>query len=93
MLPVTRDIGTVVRQFVIYTALLWALSIAFAPIAHLGDAYLVVAIVTGAAFFLQSLSLVRKVDAKRAMSLFGTSITYLTVLFVAMGVIAAIQHP
>jgi protoheme IX farnesyltransferase len=93
MLPVTKDIGTVVRHILIYTALLWVLSVAFAPIAHLGVAYFVVAFVTGGLFFAQSLSLVRKVDARRAMSLFGSSITYLTVLFLAMGVIAAIQHP
>ena len=93
MLPVTKEIGVVVRQILIYTALLWILSILLAPVAHLGIAYLIVAIVTGGLFFAQSLSLVRNVDAKRAMSLFGSSITYLTVLFVAMGVIAAIKHP
>ncbi|HWD24843.1 MAG TPA: heme o synthase [Acidimicrobiales bacterium] len=93
MLPVTTDVGNVVRQIVIYTGLLWALSIVLAPVVHLGVAYLVVAILTGGLFFAQSLRLIRNVDAKRAMSLFSSSITYLTVLFVAMGVIAAIQHP
>jgi protoheme IX farnesyltransferase len=93
MLPVTKDVGAVVRQMVIYTALLWVLSIALAPVAHLGAAYVVVAFVTGGAFFVRCLALVRNVDAKRAMSLFSASITYLTVLFLSMGVIAAIQHP
>jgi protoheme IX farnesyltransferase len=93
MLPVTHDVGAVVRQIVIYTALLWALSLALAPVAHLGVAYVVVACVTGGAFFFRTLSLLHRVDAKRAMSLFSASITYLTVLFLAMGIIAAIQHP
>jgi protoheme IX farnesyltransferase len=93
MLPVTTSVDGVIRQILIYTVLLWACSIALAPFVHLGVAYLVVAIVSGGAFFAQALTLLRRHDARRAMSLFGTSITYLTVLFVAMGVIAVIQHP
>ncbi len=49
--------------------------------------------VLGAAFFLQTLALRRDASAKRAMKLFGFSITYLKVLFLAMGVTAVIRHP
>jgi protoheme IX farnesyltransferase len=49
--------------------------------------------VLGAAFFVQALWLLRDASPKRAMKLFGFSITYLTVLFVAMGVTAIVRHP
>jgi len=93
MLPVVADLKAVVRQIVCYTLALVALSIVLGPVAHLGIAYVVVAAVLGAVFVQRSLSLRRDASPKRAMRLFGWSISYLTGLFVAMGVIAVVQHP
>jgi len=90
MLPVVASPAAVVRQIVVYTVVLVALSIVLAPAAHLGVAYVVVAAVLGAAYLYKTVTLRRDASAKRAMQLFGFSITYLTVLFVAMGAIAAI---
>ena len=93
MLPAVADLPAVVRQIIAYTVILIALSMAFGPSAHLGISYLVIAAVLGAVFFWRAWSLRQDPSPKNAMRLFTYSISYLTVLFVAMGVIAAIQHP
>ncbi len=93
MLPAVTDLPAVVRQIVAYTAATVALSLVFGPVAHLGVAYLAAAGVLGAVFLTRAARLVGDPSPQRAMRLFGWSITYLTLLFAAMGVIAAIQHP
>lgn len=93
MLPSTTGIDTVVRNIIGYTAALWLLSAALAPAAHLGLVFFAITMVLGATFFWRSWSLRRDASPKRAMKLFGFSITYLTVLFVAMGVTAIVRHP
>ncbi len=82
-----------VRQIIAYTLALVALSIVLGPVAHLGPAYVAVAAVLGAVFLQRALSLRANPTPKAAMRLFGWSISYLTALFVAMGVIAVVQHP
>jgi protoheme IX farnesyltransferase len=93
MLPAVADVASVVRQIIGYTLALVALSVVLGPVAHLGIAYVVVALVLGAVFVQRAVSLRRNASAKQAMRLFGWSISYLTLLFVAMGVIAVVQHP
>ena len=97
MLPAVAELGSVVRQIIWYTVVLNALALTFGFIApyHLAEkiAYLVITTALGAAFLAKSLSLRNDASPKNAMGLFTYSITYLTVLFVAMGVIAVIQHP
>ena len=93
MLPSTTGIDTVVRNIIAYTAALWLLSAALAPVAHLGPVFFGITMVLGAAFFWRSWSLRKDASSKRAMKLFGFSITYLTVLFVSMGIAAVVRHP
>jgi protoheme IX farnesyltransferase len=93
MLPVIAHISSVVRQIIIYTAALLVLTGVLAPIAHLGPVYFAVAMVLGVAFFVQAWALRKDPSSKRAMKLFGYSITYLTVLFLTMGISAIIIHP
>jgi protoheme IX farnesyltransferase len=93
MLPAVADLPAVVRQILLYTVVLFGLSIALGPLAHLNAGYLVVAVGLGLVFFYRALQLRRNPSPKMAMRLFSYSITYLTVLFVAMGVDAAIIHP
>jgi protoheme IX farnesyltransferase len=93
MLTVTADIRSVVRQMILYTAALLVLSVALAPIAHLGPVYFSIAMVLGIAFLVQAWALRRDPSPRRAMKLFGFSITYLTVLFLSMGVTAIALHP
>ena len=93
MLPSVADLGRVAREILAYTAVLSALAIVLGLVAHLGWAYVAVAVVLDAGFFRYALPLRRDPSAKRAMRLFGYSITYLTVLFLAMGAIAIVRHP
>ena len=68
----------------LYTLLLWGLTLAFSPIAHMGPLYLGAAIVLGAVFTWYAVSLRRTPTTKLAMRVFTWSITYITLLFGAM---------
>jgi protoheme IX farnesyltransferase len=91
MLPSITDLRTVTRRITGYVVALWVVSLLLAPVAHLNIGYVAVAFVAGGAFFLYALALMRDPSPRRAMKLFGFSITYLTTLFVAMGVDAVIR--
>jgi protoheme IX farnesyltransferase len=89
MLPVVASPTRIGRNVFCYTVALVASTIVFAPVAHMGPTYVVVATVTGAAYL--GLAARLWVLARRsapiegeAMRLFGYSITYLTVLFATM---------
>ncbi len=84
MLPSVTSIARTGRQIVIYTAVLWALSLAFAPIAGMGLIYLAAALGLGGVFLALAIQLWRHGTNRRAMRLFGYSITYLMLLFSAM---------
>jgi len=91
MLPSVVGIDTVTRRIIAYVVAVWALSLVLGPVAHLNLAYDVIAFALGAAFFAGALGLMRDPTPKRAMKLFGFSITYLTALFVTMGVDAVVH--
>jgi protoheme IX farnesyltransferase len=61
-----------------------AVSLVFAPVAHMGGIYVVVAAVLGGGFVWMALRFQRQPTPATAMKLFGFSITYLTVLFAAI---------
>lgn len=86
MLPSVRSMHTVAVRILLYTLVLWALTLAFAPVAHTGDLYAGAALVLGGIFTAIAVALVRKPEPKLAMRMFGYSITYVTVLFAAMAV-------
>jgi heme o synthase len=86
MLPVVASFARTARQIVIYTCILWAASLLFAPVAGMGSIYTVTAVVTGAVFLAYAVRLQRDGSPALAMRLFGWSITYVTVLFGAMAV-------
>jgi heme o synthase len=91
MLPSIADLRTVTRRITVYVVALWIASLLLVPVAHLNLGYGAVALVTGGAFLLYAVALMRDPSPRRAMRLFGFSITYLTVLFVAMGVDAVVR--
>lgn len=91
MLPSIADLRTVTRRITAYVVALWVASLILVPVAHLNLGYGAVALVAGGAFFASAVALMRDPSPRRAMRLFGFSITYLTVLFVAMGVDAVIR--
>jgi len=100
MLPVVASLRRTSERILAYTLLLWALTVAFSPVAGMGHLYLGSAIVLGGVFTWYALRLVRLPDpgagmavaggtaevAMRAsaMRLFTWSITYITLLFAAM---------
>jgi len=91
MLPAVSTMRHTTGEIVVYTVALVAVSIALAPVAHLGVVYLASAAVLGAVFLwmagaLWRLARLGRATERDAMRLFGYSITYLTLLFVAMAV-------
>ena len=76
-------------EIVYYTVALVAVSFLLGPVAHLGWIYMVTAAILGGGFLymvtrLWSLAQSGTVSGRDAMRVFSFSITYLTVLFVAM---------
>jgi len=89
MLPVVASMKRTTTEIVYYTVALVAVSFLLGPVAHLGWVYMITAAVLGAGFLyfvtrLWGLAQNGKVSGRDAMRVFGFSITYLTVLFVAM---------
>ncbi|HVC69990.1 MAG TPA: heme o synthase [Acidimicrobiales bacterium] len=91
MLPSVAELPVVTRRIVAYVVVLWAASLLLAPAAHLNLGYFVAALILGAVFFVYAWALLRDPSPRRAMKLFGFSITYLTALFVAMGIDAIVR--
>jgi protoheme IX farnesyltransferase len=88
MLPVVRSASRVNREILLFTVLTVAASLAAWPLG-LGLVYGVTAVVTGALFLLEAIRLVgrsRRGEAVKPMRLFHWSVTYLTILFVAVAV-------
>lgn len=92
MLPSVATAKRTAREIVLYTVLLWASTLVLIPVAHLGIIYSVAAIVLGGAFFSYSVILYRNCSPKVAMRVFSFSITYLTLLFLAMGIDILVRH-
>jgi protoheme IX farnesyltransferase len=93
MLPAVADLPTVASRILAYTVVLWVVSLVVAPLAHLGWPYVVVALAMGAVFVHRAWGLRSDPSPKRAMSLFTYSISYLSVLFIAMGADVLLVHP
>jgi len=91
MLPSVAGLRTVTHRITAYVVAVWLLSLVLAPVAHLNLAYGAVAFVLGGVFLGYSWVLSRDPTPRRAMKLFGFSITYLTALFVVMGADAVIR--
>lgn len=86
MLPVVADHRTTCGRIIAYTLLLWALTLVFAPVADMGITYLIAAVALGGIFTFETVRLFVDPSPKRAMRVFGWSITYVTLLFGAMAV-------
>lgn len=84
MLPSVASYRSTTIQILLYTLVLWALTLVFAPIADMGVLYVVAAVVLGALFTWLAVVLMRTESPKIAMRVFNYSITYVTLLFGAM---------
>lgn len=86
MLPSVAPFEKVCRQIIVYSLAVWSVSAAFGVVAHMHAVYWVTSSVLGAGFVLLAARLYRDRTEARAMKVFSYSITYVTVLFVAMAV-------
>jgi protoheme IX farnesyltransferase len=86
MLPVVVEPKKVVAAMIRYTVALVACSMAVIPVADMGWIYGVSAGAVGAAFLWGTIALTRVNTPAAAMKLFSFSITYISVLFVALTV-------
>ncbi|HEX6419232.1 MAG TPA: heme o synthase [Acidimicrobiales bacterium] len=86
MLPVVTSMRATAVRILVYTVLLWGLTLLFAPVAGAGALYVVAALVLGAAFTWYAAQLVRDGTPRLAMRVFTWSISYITLLFGAMAV-------
>jgi protoheme IX farnesyltransferase len=92
MMPAVRSLASTARQILVYTAALWATSLLFFWVGHMGLTYLVSAAVLGAVFMGFATALLRDPAPRVAMRMFHYSIAYLTLLFIAMGADVIITH-
>ncbi len=91
MLPVVASFAQTARKIVIYTVVLWAITLVFWPVGGMGNLYLGAAVLLGGVFTWKAVQLARSGTTERAMGLFGWSITYVTLLFGAMAADQLIQ--
>ena len=84
MLPVVRGIPETTRQILLYTFLLFAVTLLLYPVGRMGPVYLVAAVGLGGAFIYQAVTLRRSRSVAQAMHLFHFSNTYLALLFAAV---------
>lgn len=92
MLPVVADALVVARRIVLYSWVMVAVSLLLWPVAPMGPFYGVASVVLGAGFLVEAhrlLGRARRAEAGTSiapMRLFHWSITYLTLLFVAVAI-------
>ena len=89
MLPVVRNNQTVGVQIILYAWALVASTLLLIPVASLGLVYTITALITGAWFVVESYRLYRQAtvgEIANPMRLFHGSISYLTVLFLAIAI-------
>ncbi|MPY92280.1 MAG: protoheme IX farnesyltransferase [Acidimicrobiia bacterium] len=84
MLPVRASFERTALRMLLYTIALWALTLLFWPVAEMGWLYGGVALALGALFTAMVVGLLRRPTPRLAMRVFSSSITYLTLLFVAI---------
>ncbi len=92
MLPAVTTLRRTATRIILYTIVLWALTLLFAPVADMGAVYTVSAVVIGAVFLGLAVKVYRDPQPKPAMALFGWSITYVTLLFGAMAVDVVVRN-
>jgi protoheme IX farnesyltransferase len=89
MLPVVRNNQTVGVQIILYAWALVASTLLLIPVASMGLIYTVTALATGTWFVVESYRLYRQAivgDISNPMRLFHGSISYLTLLFIAVAI-------
>jgi protoheme IX farnesyltransferase len=84
MLPVVRGIPETTRQILLYSLILFAITLLLYPVGQMGVLYLSAAVILGVVFLFEAVLLRRDRSVQRAMHLFHYSNTYLALLFAAV---------
>jgi protoheme IX farnesyltransferase len=98
MLPVVKGIPETTRQIGLYTVLMVAISLVLWAVARMGAIYLGAAVVLGAIFLWQAYGLWRRGASEEASTvgairLYKYSISYLSLLFLAVALDALVLIP
>ena len=91
MLPVVETPARTVRTMGWYSVAVALVSLALIPLSDMGVIYMVSSVVLGSAFVALTFGLGRAPNASSAMRLFSFSITYVTLLFLAVMVDALVR--
>ena len=91
MLPVVKGGPETLRQIVMYTVLLIAITLLM-PLSQVGVIYIALAVVLGAVFLMLALKVRSTGEIRDSWGLFGYSIVYLLVLFTGIMVDAALTY-
>jgi protoheme IX farnesyltransferase len=97
MMPVVASLRRTTLEILVYSVVMWALTLLIGSSAHLGWVYAVSATLLGAMFTYYAFRLYRHArvdtaDVAEAMRLFHFSITYLSALFILMAVDVLVRH-
>ena len=97
MMPVVASMRRTTLEILVYSVIMWALTMLVGPAAHLGWVYALSATLLGGMFTFYAFKLFLharedKADVNEAMRLFHFSITYLTGLFVMMAVDVLVRN-
>lgn len=92
MLPSVASMAETVKQMILYTVALWISTLVLIPVAELGWIYGVSAVVLGGVFLGGTIALGRHPTEASSMRLFGFSITYVTLLFLAMSLDVFVEY-
>ena len=96
-MPVVASLRRTTLEILVYSVIMWALTMLVGPAAHLGWVYALSSTLLGAMFTFYAFRLFMharedKADVNEAMRLFHFSITYLTGLFVMMAVDVLVRN-
>ncbi|HUW77297.1 MAG TPA: heme o synthase [Candidatus Nanopelagicaceae bacterium] len=89
MLPVVADDKVVAKRIIQYSWVMVVVSLALTPVAKMGLIYSITAVVLGGAFLFEAYALqgrVRKHQVTKEMRLFQGSISYLSLIFLAVAI-------
>src|SRR5205823_4352848 len=86
MLPVVRGERETTWNILLYTVLLFSITLLLFPVARMGAIYLVAAVGLGGWFVAKAVRLWRRTSPAMALGVFKFSITYLGLLFAAVAV-------
>lgn len=92
MMPTVVPMRQTIRQMVVYSVAFAVVTWVLIPVADLGLIYSISAVILGIAFTVGVVDLGRNPTPKRSMRVFAFSITYITVLFVALAVDVLVQN-